>query len=369
MIYLDNSATGGRKPTSVTKAVSSALKNCANPGRSGHKLSIACANIVKNARQALLSLFNGYSLDRVIFTKNCTEALNIAIFGLLNKGDKAVTTCLEHNSVLRPLHKLEGDGVSVAYIGIKDGRLDYDSLKKAVNEETHLVAVTLASNVTGYAPDIALVRKIIPENTLLLCDGAQAAGHFEVDMKKNGIDILAVAGHKGLNGICGSGALLFSERANVRPLLYGGTGSMSLSLDQPDFYPDALESGTLDFPAIVSMFEGALYTKLHLKENGDYVYSLTEYLVNNLKTIPDIKLYSSPNRSGIVAFAHKKYPSEELASILSEKYDIAVRGGFHCAPLMHKALGTDENGLVRASVSEFNTAEECEALVRAIRFS
>ncbi len=368
MIYFDNAATGFKKPASVMKAVNSSLKICFNPGRSGHKLSVAGAGVVRNARAALSSLFGGSGPDRVIFTKNCTEALNVALFGLLKQGDHVVTTCMEHNSVLRPLEAMKKAGrIDYTVVGLKNGKLDDTELKKSVKKQTRLAAITLCSNVTGYAPDIRKIKELLPEDALLVCDGAQACGHMEIDMKAQGIDALAVAGHKGLNGIQGGGALLFSERAKIQPLLYGGTGSMSLSLDQPDFYPDALESGTLNFPAIVSLFEGALYTRLHLKENAEKIYSLTEYLHSALKRNPHILLYSEPNASGIVAFAHQKYPSEEAAGILSEKFGIYLRGGFHCAPLMHKALKTDEDGLLRASLSEFNLKEECDEFLRAVR--
>lgn len=202
---------------------------------------------------------------------------------------------------------------------------------------------------------------------ILICDGAQAGGHFKIDMKESGIDALALAGHKGLGGIQGSGALLFSDRVDMNPLTYGGTGSESMNLNQPDFYPDRLESGTLNFPAIVSLFEGSLYTRIHMEENSEKVYALTGYLIKQLALNPRIKLYSKPNKSGIAAFERKNIPSEEVAQILSDKYDIAVRGGFHCAPLMHKALNTDENGLVRASLSEFNNFSECDALISAMR--
>lgn len=367
MIYFDNAATGGTKPLGVQRAVASSLKNCANPGRSGHKLSVSHANIVQNTRIALCSLFDGYETERVIFTKNCTEALNIALFGILEKGDHVVTTCLEHNSVLRPLEKMKKRGVAVSVIGLQRGELDYEALGRAIRENTKLVAVTLCSNVTGYRPDIERVKRMIPERAILLCDGAQAGGHFPVSMKGQGIDVLALAGHKGLHGIGGSGALLFSSRTQIKPLTYGGTGSMSLSLEQPDFYPDALESGTLSYPAIVSLFEGTLYTKQFLEENRKKVFSLTEYLHGALSRNRKLTLYSKPNESGIVAFAHQTLSSEEVSSMLSERFDVAVRGGFHCAPLIHRALSTDEAGLVRASLSEFNTREECDAFIHALR--
>ena len=308
MIYFDNAATGGFKPDSVITAATSAMKYSANPGRSGHKLSIACLEQVYNARKLLCGFLGGYSYDRTIFTKNCTEALNIALLGVLKAGDEVVTTVAEHNSVLRPLEHLKGRGVKVAY--------------------------------GPFRP-------------------------FPVDMKASGIDALAVAGHKGMLAIQGSGALLFSERVNPSPVTFGGTGSESNNLNMPDFYPDGLESGTLSCPAIVSLGEGVLYLTANLAKNMEKTVRLTSFLCENLQKIAGIKLYSKPNPYGIVAFGSENMQSEIFAYRLSEEYSVCVRGGLHCAPLMHEALGTD--GLVRASVSPFNTLNECETFIEAVR--
>ena len=366
MIYFDNAATGGFKPDEVITAAEAAVKFSANPGRSGHKLSLACLERVYAVRKILCDFFGGYSYDRVIFTKNCTEALNIALFGVIKRGDEVVTTVAEHNSVLRPLERLKSEGVKVAYAPLNDdGELDLSAFARLVTEKTRVAAITLASNVTGAAPDIAAVRDILPENCLLICDGAQACGHVEIDMKKSGIDALAVAGHKGMLGIQGGGALIFSERFNPDPLTYGGTGSESKNLNMPDFYPDRLESGTLCYPAIVSMGEGALYLKQNFKENAQKTSEFTEYLCEELKKIPGVNVFSKPNPFGIVAFSLENMQSELAAYTLSEEYAICVRGGLHCAPLMHGALASD--GLVRVSVSAFNTQSECEKFIGAMR--
>lgn len=368
MIYFDNAATGGRKPDSVLTAVSSAIKVCANPGRSGHKLSLACATLVQNCRSTLDTFFDGYGFDRIVFTKNCTEALNIALLGVLKKGDHVVASCMEHNSVLRPLEYLKNTGVITYDVcGLREDRdLDIESLRALLRPNTRLVAITSASNVTGAVPDLAAVRKAIPKETLLLCDGAQGAGHFEIKMKGAGIDLLTLAGHKGMLGIQGSGALLFSDRVDPRPILYGGTGSMSLSLDMPDFYPDGLEAGTLSFPAVLSLLEGTRYLILHQKEIENKLIALTEYLIRGLRTLRNYETFSRPNPCGIVAFRHTLLQSEQIAESLSAKYDIAVRGGLHCAPLMHEALGTLDNGLVRVSLSHFNSESELEHLLHAL---
>lgn len=374
MIYFDNAATGGRKPSQVLSAVSSAIQLCANPGRSGHKLSLSCANLVQDCRRALNDFFGGFGFDRVIFTKNCTEALNIALFGVLKKGDHVVASCMEHNSVLRPLEALKNAGVITYDICPLQGdpqngnaNLSATDIAKLIKPNTRLVAVTSAANVTGTVPDLVAIRKILPKHTLFLCDGAQGGGHLQLKMKEIGIDLLTLAGHKGLLGIQGSGALLFSDRVDPSPVLYGGTGSLSISLDMPDFYPDRLESGTLCFPAIVSLLEGVRYLTLHAKQTQSRLLMLSAYFLNGLCGLGAYTPYSKPNSCGIATFAHSSLPSEWLADVLSTRYDIAVRGGLHCAPLMHRALGTEEDGLVRVSFSHFNSEREIDVLLSALQ--
>lgn len=365
MIYFDNAATGGYKPDSVVTAVTAALKFCANPGRSGHRLSLACLERVYACRKLLCDFFSGSGYDRTVFTKNCTEALNIAILGLIKPGWEVVTTVAEHNSVLRPLENLKGKGVKVKYAPLKNGEICADEILNAVTPDTRAVVVTLASNVTGTAPDICALKKGLSEDIILICDGAQACGHITVDMQKWGIDALAVAGHKGMLGIQGSGVLLFSERISPDPVLFGGTGSESFNLNMPSFYPDRLESGTISYPAIVSLGEGALYLKGNLKKHSQKTLELCTYLHNNLCEIGGVTLYSKPNVYGITAFDIRGMRSESVAHSLSEEYMICVRGGLHCAPLMHKSLNS--SGLVRASVSAFNTLRECEKFIRAVK--
>lgn len=368
MIYLDHAATGGHKPASVLNAVLASLKTCANPGRSGHRLSLALSERVLACRNLLSELFDGYGYERVVFTKNCTEALNIAIFGVLNRGDHVVTTCLEHNSVLRPLEKLKQNGIiEYSVAPLEDGKLKPESIAALVNERTRAAVITTASNVTGEAPDFKAIRKLLPENVLLIADGAQGAGHLPIAMKKLGIDALALAGHKGLYGIQGAGALLFSERMNPAPLMFGGTGSESFRLDMPEFYPDALESGTLSYPAIASLYEGALVVKANRERFAKQLESLTGALFTAFRSMPDVKAYFTPNPCGIASFSKAGTSSEELADILSARFDIAVRGGLHCAPLAHKALGTFPDGLVRASFSPFQSMREVNALVGALK--
>ncbi len=372
MIYFDNAATGGRKPDSVISAVLSAVKVCANPGRSGHKLSVACAKQVLHCRNTLNHYFDGYGFDRVIFTKNCTEALNIALLGVLQPGDHVIVSCMEHNSVLRPIQHLATQGVITYSVcpltnSSPDAELDLHALKQLITPNTRLVAITAASNVTGLIPDLTAVRKMIPKETLLLCDGAQGCGHLDLKMKGAGIDLLALAGHKGMLGIQGSGALLFSERIEPSPILFGGTGSISLSLDMPDFYPDRLEAGTISYPSVISLMEGTRYLIHHQQESSAKILSLTEYFLRGLKTQACYTAYSKPNPCGIVTFRHERLQSEYIAETLSSKYSIAVRGGLHCAPLMHEELGTLDGGLVRVSFSHYNHFHEIDALLRALQ--
>ena len=368
MIYLDNAATGGFKPLAVQNAVLASMKGCANPGRSGHRLSLAASERVQACRNLLSDLFDGYGYERTVFTRSCTEALNLALLGTLNEGDHVVTTCLEHNSVLRPLEHLKRKGIiEYSVAPLTEGKLLPETLAALVNDRTRLCCVTSASNVTGETPDLTAIKKLLPERVLFVVDGAQGAGHLPLKMKKTGIDALALAGHKGLYALQGAGALLFSERMNPRPLLFGGTGSESFNLGMPAFYPDALESGTLSYPAIVSLFEGALVVKANRPAFAETLTRLTKAFHSALGALKGYTAYFSPNPCGIAAFEKEGVPSEELAGILSDRFDVAVRGGLHCAPLVHAALGTQERGLVRASFSPFQSMREVNALVGALR--
>lgn len=372
MIYFDNAATGGKKPPSVINAATAAIRSAsANPGRSGHALSVALATNLLNARRLLSDFFGGSGVERVVFTKNCTEALNAAVFGFVNaaKSEKphVLTTVMEHNSVLRPLRFLERSGrIRLTVIGLdENGTVSCESFARAAREDTAAAVFTLASNVTGAAIDPAKIKKVLPESALVICDGAQACGHIPIDMKAAGIDALCVAGHKGMHGIAGSGALLFSARFSPAPLLYGGTGSDSANPDMPPFYPDRLEAGTLNYPAAISLREGTLYLKEHMSDSADYILKLTRALTDGLEKMKNIQLFSRPNPFGIVSFRAANLQSEFFAQELSDYYDIAVRGGLHCAPLMHRALGSSDGGLVRASLSEFNTPHEVYAFLLA----
>lgn len=376
LIYFDNAATGGRKPDSVVRAVEASISGtCANPGRSGHALASAQGENVRACRKLLCSFFGGESEERVILTKNCTEALNIALFGaaraplraLHGKKPHIVTTEAEHNSVLRPLYWLEGAGeIELTVVRAEGGNVSPQSIAAACRENTAAAAFTLASNVTGAEIDPAAVRALLPDGVLTVCDGAQAGGHIPIRMRESGIDALCLAGHKGLHGIQGSGALLLSERFSPPPLLHGGSGSESENHSMPAFYPDRLEAGTLSCPAAAALREGVLYLMPRMEQNADRLLRLTALLAEGLRGVRGVRLFSQPNRCGILSFRSERMSSELLAQALSDDYAVAVRGGLHCAPLMHRALGTLGEGLVRASLSEFNTEEEVRAFVGAV---
>ncbi|MBR1983502.1 MAG: aminotransferase class V-fold PLP-dependent enzyme [Clostridia bacterium] len=369
MIYLDNAATGGFKPSAVLDVSKNVLKYLsANPGRSGHRLSITGAELVYRSRLSVSRAFN-CPTERVIFTKNCTEALNTAIFGLLKQGDHVITTVYEHNSVLRPLYHLKNLGIITLDIvsPLEDSDIVREISKK-ITPQTKLVAVTSASNVTGEVMPITNIGLLAKSNGIkLLVDGAQGAGHVKLDMKKDNISVLTLACHKGLYGIMGSGVLAFDDSTEISPLTFGGTGIDTFNKFQPDDYPERLESGTLNLPAISAISEGVEYAMKNLTNFSKNLEMATEKLITNLSEIDGVKIYSKPNPTGIVSFMVQNVDSNEIAQILNDKYDIAVRGGFHCAPLMHKHLKTDRLGLVRVSLAVQNTTGELNYLVKAVR--
>ncbi len=369
MIYFDNAATGGFKPSAVTNAVHDVTRYlCANPGRSAHRLSVTGAQIVFKARQVLADYFGG-NQNQVIFTKNCTEALNLAIFGYLKKGQHVVTTVYEHNSTLRPLSALKNDGVIDFTIAEHNEEQDiFTAIKKAVRPNTKLIVVNALSNVTGEVLPVKRIGEFAKEQGItLLVDGAQGGGHMPLSLKDDKIDMLALAGHKGLYGIMGCGALLLSDNVKIAPLLYGGTGTDTFNLDQPLDMPEGYEAGTINLPAVASLLEGVTYLKNHGRNFYSRLISASEYLINAVKEIDGLKCFSAPNPAGIVSFCLSNLTSAETCDILSNEFDVAVRGGYHCAPLIHKKLKTDTHGLVRVSLAVQNSSSEIDYFVRAIR--
>lgn len=369
MIYFDNAATGGFKPRAVTDATESVIRFLnSNPARSSHRLALTGAKIIGECRETLASFFNS-PMEKVIFTKNCTEALNLAIFGTLKVGGHVITTVFEHNSVLRPLYALKNKNLIELDVISPDNKTPLELLiKNKIKPNTYLIITTAVSNVTGYALPVKNIGKIAKENNLLyLVDGAQAGGHILLDLKEDNINMLSLAGHKGLYGIMGSGVLIFDENTEIEPLIYGGTGTESFNLNQTLPYPEKLEAGTLNLPAISALNEGVKYVKNNVKSFGAHLYSATETLIENIKNINNVVCYSLPNESGICAFKLKNLPSAEVCDILNSNYDIAVRGGFHCAPLMHKFLKTDDEGLVRVSLAVQNSTNELNYFISSLK--
>ena len=369
MIYFDNAATGGFKPSGCYEAAINALKNLnANPGRSGHRLSLAASSALFSARKSLAKFFGATSPERVVFTPSCTYALNAAIFGLYKKGGRVIATVTEHNSVLRPLYELERRGeITLTIVTPESSAVTAADIEKNLSDDVCLVCVNGVSNVTGTENDIDGIGRLLKKtNALFLVDGAQMSGHAPINVEKQAIDALCVPSHKGMLGIVGAGALILSNKARIRPFAFGGTGFDTFSKTMPEDLPESLEAGTLNLPACLSMKEGADYLSDNVNYVSNQLKNMTEYLISELSVRPYVKLYSIPNRSGIVACSHNDVSSQTLSEILSERYDIATRGGFHCAPLMHRFLKTEKLGLVRVSLSPQNTRKEMNAFLFAL---
>ena len=368
MIYFDNAATGGNKPRRVIDAAENAIRYLSvNAGHSGHKRAILAEEYVYKTRKLLQNFFNAEKCERIVFTKNCTEALNIAIFGCVKPDTNVVVSVYEHNSVLRPLYKLRNENkITLTVVKPRSGTVLYDDIADAITENTSLVILNGASNVTGEICDYESIGGLLRNKGItFILDGAQICGHTVIDIKKQNIDVLCFSGHKGMHGIQGSGGLIFNKKTDIRPLMFGGTGTESFS-ELPSGYPELLECGTLNLPAIVSLMEGVLYNAENLRRKQKRIISLTAYAIKGLSQIRDVKVYSSQNPVGIVSFSYRDYSSQEISGILSERFDIATRGGYHCAPLCHEYLGTEKNGLVRLSFSEFNTENEIDALLSVL---
>ncbi|MCH5156398.1 MAG: aminotransferase class V-fold PLP-dependent enzyme [Clostridiales bacterium] len=369
MIYLDNAATTNYKPQEVIDTVVENLtKYPFNPNRSGNKLSLELQQKLYDARKKLHLLLNNDSEMHVAFTSGCTDALNLAILGTASKGHVIISTT-EHNSVLRPVMQLKKKGyidVSVAEPD-EEGQITAEIIERLIRPDTYLICISHASNVTGTAQKLTDIGNLARrKNIKLLVDCAQSIGYFPLDMAKLNVDMVAIAAHKGLHAMQGAGALIFSERAIPRPIRFGGTGSESHMYYQPDTIPDSLESGTLPCPAILAMNAGVDWWLKNWQQNRDNVVQMQTTILTGLQTIKGVTVYSRENKSGIVSFNVENRDSTEVSDLLSERYDIAVRGGLQCAPLMHKYLGTTSQGVVRASVSCVTTKQECYSLLNAV---
>ena len=372
MIYLDNAATTYPKPQSVIKAVDDALKKSANPGRSGHSLSQNTAVSVYQVREKLKDMFSAPSVENVIFTLNCTHAINYVLKGLLKSSDRIVTSSFEHNAVMRPLEKLKKQGVHVdiaeAYPDDKEATVR--SFSRLINTNTKLVICTAASNVIGLKMPIKEIGMMCKQFGTSFCvDAAQLAGICDINMKECNIDYLCIAAHKGLYAPMGTGVLITKDN-RLETIIEGGTGTASIILDQPNDLPEMLESGTINVPGIIGIGAGIDFVK---SKGFDKIYShemgLVKRLYKQLKSTPGVKLYTpepDDNYAPVLSFNINGLNSVESASKLNS-LGFATRAGLHCAPFAHKRIGTIESGTVRICPSVFTSSQDIEKFAAAVR--
>ncbi len=375
MIYLDNAATTMHKPQTVIDAVTQAMCSLGNAGRGATSGALDAARTIHGCRAKLARLLGCPRADHVCFTPNSTAALNAAICGVVRPGDRVVTTVLEHNSVLRPLNRLAVErGVTVEHAGCDaNGVLDYDELERLVTPGTRTVVVTHASNVTGNAVDIARVAALAhAAGALVIVDASQSAGTAHIDMQAMGLDVVCFTGHKGLMGPQGTGGLAVAEGVDVAPWAMGGTGVHSFDALQPMEWPTRLEAGTLNGHGIAGLSAGLDFIEAQggVETIAAHERALAERFLSGAREIPSIVLYGAfdqPARSAIVSLNVGDIDSAEISDALMQGWGIATRPGAHCAPLMHRALGTERQGVVRFSFGYFNTTEEVDTAIDALR--
>lgn len=368
MIYIDNPATSFKKPAAVYRAVYENTLNCSvNAGRGGHWASIRGADGIAEAQETLADFFGIENPERIAFTQNATYALNMAISGLLTRRDHVIITSMEHNSVLRPVHRMCSYTIVEAD---KFGRIDPRNIERAIRRNTRLVATTHASNVCGTIMPVAEIGKVCKRyNIPYLLDTAQTAGTVPIDVREMNVSMLAFSGHKGLLGPLGTGGLYVREGIKLNPLIVGGTGTESKNKNQPRTMPDMLQSGTMNTPGIMALAEGVKYIEnVGVEAIGEKERNLAGRLFEGLSNINRVKTYGLPDgaRNGTVAFNIEGMDSQEVATILDRDYKIAVRGGYHCAYLAHQTLGTEATGAVRAGFGAFSSAMEADSLLTAV---
>ena len=372
LIYLDNAATTLHKPPQVAEAVKQAILTAGHAARGAHGASMQASRTVFETRQKLARLLGCPRTDHVVFTANSTMALNIAISGLLGPGDHVLSTDLEHNSVLRPLYALQDQGMGLNFVRAnRQGNIRYEDFAPLFRPNTRAVVCTHASNLTGNMLDIARIAEIAhAHGALLIVDASQTAGTVPIDMTALGVDVLCFTGHKGLMGPQGTGGLCIRPGVEIRPLLRGGSGIHSFDRHQPEAYPTRLEAGTLNSHGIAGLDAAVDYLlevgveAIHQKEQA-----LMRRFYECVRHIDGVTVYgdfSPSQRAAIVALNIRDYDSAEIADVLSADYGIATRPGAHCAPRMHEALGTVQQGAVRFSFSVFNTEEEIDAAIAAV---
>ena len=375
MIYLDNAATTREKPQQVIDAVVNAMTTMGNAARGAHGSSLEASRAVFNTRCKIAKLFGCKRPDHVVFTSNSTEALNIAVSGLFSQGVHVISTDLEHNSVLRPLYRLEDEGViSLSFVGAdQQGRPRMAEFESLIQPNTRAIVCTHASNLTGEVVDLVAVGKIAKaHNLLLVVDASQTAGCVPIDMDAMNIDVLCFTGHKGIYGPQGTGGLCIREGIEIRPFKVGGSGIHSYMKHQPEEYPTRLEAGTLNSHGIMGLSAALDF----LEETGvdtiaEKEHKLMMRFYNGVVNLPGVTVYGDfsegHQRTAVVTLNIHDYDSSAVSDELSECFDIATRPGAHCAPRMHQALGTVEQGAVRFSFSWFTTEEEVDAAIAAVR--
>ena len=373
MIYMDNAATTLHKPDAVKAAVLAAFETMGNAGRGASEPALDASRVIYGTREKLARFFNAESASRIVFTANSTESLNIAIKGLFCPGDHVITTVLEHNSVLRPLYECREHGVELSILGCDEkGNISYDEMESAVKDHTKAIVCTHASNLTGNMIDLKKAGEIAREHGLIfVVDASQTAGVWPVDVQNTGIDVLCFTGHKGLMGPQGTGGMYVRTGVEIRPLLSGGSGIDTYNPHHPSQMPTALEAGTLNGHGIAGLGAAVSF----LEETGldvirEKEQSLMRRFYEGISCLPGVKVYGdfdTRERAAIVSFNIGDYDSSEVSDELNVEYGIVTRPGAHCAPLMHKALGTVEQGAVRFSFSYYNTEEEVDAAIRAVR--
>lgn len=375
MIYFDNAATSFPKPKRVYEEMLWCMeKYCANPGRGGHKMSLESGRAVLKVREIISDFFYIKNPMQVVFTKNATEAINIAIKGVLKEGDHVITTCMEHNSVIRPLKALEKENIIELTIvpGDEFGEVDAEDIRRAIKGNTRLIVSTLSSNVNGIIMPVKDIGSIAKEKgVLFLVDAAQGAGSIKIDVEELNIDMLAFPGHKGLLGPQGTGGLYVREGIKINPLILGGTGSNSESFMQPETFPDIFESGTINTPGIVGLGYGIEYiNRMGLDNINILKHKLVKTIYEGLSELRNVKIYSRPEiskNSGIIAFNFDDVESNEVSYVLDKVYNVATRSGLHCSPLAHTTLKTIKTGAVRISVGCFNTLEEVKIVLKFLK--
>jgi cysteine desulfurase family protein len=377
MIYFDNAATSWPKPPGVVEAMTRFLNEVgANPGRAGHGLAVESGRIVYEAREAVAELFNAPNPLWVTFGPNVTEALNLALRGYLHPGDHVITSSMEHNSVMRPLRALERQGVELTAVGCSpEGFLDPADVKTAIQPNTTMIVLNHASNVVGTLLPVAKVARICRQHDLLLLvDTAQTGGAYPIDMQADGIDLLAFTGHKALCGPMGTGGLIVGERVNLKriePLKRGGTGSRSEHQEQPDFLPDVFESGTVNAVGLAGLEAGVRWVLGQgVEAIRAHEVTLTRALIGGLQNISGVAVYGSHDaelQTATVSFNIAGTAPSAAGLRLDDDYGIMCRVGLHCAPAAHETIGTFPDGTVRFGLSAFNTLEEVEAALSAVK--